>query len=121
MRVDPRSGPRNVSSTAAAGEGRSSVPAAESHRPPLRRFNFAPAAAFPYPEPMGPWNGGGATVSYAAHALSSASGRAGHYRRDCSPGREDETVRVIRGLLLGCALSLPLWATIGLALHTTLG
>jgi hypothetical protein len=70
---------------------------------------------------MGPWNGGGATVSYAAHALSSVSGRADHHRRDCSPGREDEAVRVIKGLLLGCALSLPLWATIGLALHATLG
>ena len=53
-------------------------------------------------------------MSYAAHALSSASGRADHHRRDCSLGQEDEAVRVIKGLLLGCALSLTLWAAIGL-------
>lgn len=36
-------------------------------------------------------------------------------------GREDESVRVIKGIALGCALSVPAWIALVLVLRTALG
>ncbi len=60
-------------------------------------------------------------MSYLAHAREGNLGSRRSRQSTSFAGREDEAVRVMKGVLLGCALGLPLWAAIGFALRATLG